>query len=61
VRARRPAPRRLAPDSRAAGDRLGAPNLRRLVAEIEALGRYDGVSARRPGDDPDDFDPGEPS
>ena len=30
-------------------------------AQIEGLARYDGVSARRPSDDPDDFDPGEPS
>ena len=31
------------------------------MAQIEDLGRYDGVSARRPGRDPDDFDPGEPA
>ena len=43
------------------GGELGPPNLRSLVEEIEALGRYDGVSARQPGGDPDDLDPGEPS
>jgi hypothetical protein len=40
---------------------FGAPNRRALAAQIEGLERYDGVSARRPSNDPDDFDPGEPS
>jgi hypothetical protein len=40
---------------------LGAQSRRRLAAQIENLGRYDGVSARRPSNDPDDFDPGTPS
>jgi len=43
------------------GGDLGPPNLRRLVAAIEGIGRYDGVSARPPSGDPEDFDPGEPS
>jgi len=43
------------------GGELGPPSVRRLVRQIEALGRYDGVSARQPSGDPDDFDPGEPS
>jgi hypothetical protein len=43
------------------GGDLGARNLRRLVRQIENLARYDGVSARRPSNDPEDFDLGEPS
>jgi len=43
------------------GGELGPPNLRSLLAQIDRLARYDGVSARRPSDDPEDFDPGEPS
>jgi hypothetical protein len=43
------------------GGDLGPPNLRRLLARIEAVGRYDGVSARQPSRDPDDFELGEPS
>jgi hypothetical protein len=43
------------------GGDLGARNVRALVARIEGLARYDGVSARRPSNDPDDFDPGTPS
>jgi hypothetical protein len=43
------------------GGELGPPNLRSLIAEIDALARYDGISARRPSNDPDDFDPGSPS
>jgi hypothetical protein len=43
------------------GGDFGPPNPRSLAAEIESLARYDGVSARRPSDDPEDFDPGEPS
>ena len=35
--------------------------MRRLLARIDGLARYDGVSARRPSNDPEDFDPGEPS
>lgn len=41
-----------------AGGSLGAPNLRALRAQVEALQRYDGVSARQPSRDPDDADPG---
>jgi hypothetical protein len=43
------------------GGELGPPNLRKLVAAIEDIGRYDGVSVRPPSRDPEDFDPGEPS
>ena len=43
------------------GGSLGPPNVRSLLTRIEGLARYDGVSARRPSDDPEDFDPGEPS
>jgi hypothetical protein len=43
------------------GGDLGPPNLRRLVAAIARIGRYDGVSVRPPSGDPEDFDPGEPS
>ena len=43
------------------GGDLGPPNVRALVASIERIGRYDGVSVRPPGRDPEDFDPGEPS
>jgi hypothetical protein len=43
------------------GGELGPRNLRRLLARIDGLARYDGVSARRPSSDPEDFDPGEPS
>jgi hypothetical protein len=42
------------------GGDLGARNLRQLVSQIEGLARYDGVSARRPSNDPEDFDPGAP-
>jgi hypothetical protein len=43
------------------GGELGPRSVRRLLARIDGLARYDGVSARRPSNDPDDFDPGEPS
>jgi hypothetical protein len=43
------------------GGELGPPSLRRLVAAIERIGRYDGLSVRPPSRDPEDFDPGEPS
>jgi hypothetical protein len=43
------------------GGDFGAPNPRALAAQIEGLARYDGVSARPPSNDPEDFDPGEPS
>jgi hypothetical protein len=43
------------------GGELGPRSLRRLLARIDRLGRYDGISARRPSNDPEDFDPGEPS
>jgi hypothetical protein len=43
------------------GGELGPPNVRSLLAQIDGLARYDGVSARRPSSDPEDFDPGEPS
>jgi hypothetical protein len=43
------------------GGDLGARNLRELVSQIEGLARYDGVSAGRPSNDPEDFDPGMPS
>jgi hypothetical protein len=48
-------------DLGSSGGDFGAPNARALAARIEALARYDGVSARRPSNDADDFDPGEPS
>jgi hypothetical protein len=48
-------------DLGSSGGDLGTPNPRALAAQIEALARYDGVSARRPSNDPDDFEPGEPS
>ena len=40
------------------GGTLGPPNLRALAEDIEGIARYDGVTARRPSRDPDDFDPG---
>ena len=40
---------------------LGPPNLRSLIAAIDGIHRYDGVSARGPRSDPDDFDLGLPS
>ena len=43
------------------GGALGAPNVRTLLGRIDGLARYDGISARRPSGDPEDFDPGEPS
>ncbi|MGI8780752.1 MAG: hypothetical protein ACR2L8_11430 [Solirubrobacteraceae bacterium] len=43
------------------GGELGPPNLRSLIAAIDGIHRYDGVSARGPRSDPDDFDPGLPS
>ena len=44
------------------GGELGPPNRRALFEAIDDVARYDGVSARRPSNDPDeDFDPGEPS
>ena len=43
------------------GGDLGPPNLRRLVARIAGIGRYDGVSAGPPSADPEDPDRGEPS
>ena len=43
------------------GGDLGPPSRRSLISRIEGLARYDGVSARRPTSDPDDFDPGVPS
>jgi hypothetical protein len=43
------------------GGELGPPSLRRLVAAIEGIRRYDGVSARQPSRDPDDLGTGEPS
>jgi len=43
------------------GGDLGPPNLPRLLDRIEGLARYDGISARRPSGDPEDFDPGQPS
>jgi len=43
------------------GGDLGARNVRQLAGQIEGIARYDGVSARRPSNDPDDFDPGAPS
>jgi hypothetical protein len=48
-------------DLGSSGGDLGAPNVRALAAQIEGLARYDGVSARRPIADPENFDPGEPS
>lgn len=43
------------------GGDLGPPNVRALVAAIDDIARYDGVSVRRPSRDPEDFDPGVPS
>ena len=43
------------------GGELGPRSVRRLLRRIDGLARYDGVSARRPSNDPEDFDPGEPS
>jgi hypothetical protein len=43
------------------GGELGPPNRRALVDAIDAIARYDGVSARRPSNDPEDFEPGEPA
>ena len=43
------------------GGELGPPNRRALVDAIDAIARYDGVSARRPSSDPEDFEPGEPA
>jgi hypothetical protein len=43
------------------GGDLGPPNVRSLLDQIDALHRYDGIFARRPGGDPEDFDPGQPS
>lgn len=43
------------------GGTLGPPNLRRLLAGIQGVHRYDGIRARRPGGDPEAFDPGVPS
>jgi hypothetical protein len=43
------------------GGDLGARNVRQLVGQIEGIARYDGVSARKPSNDPEDFDPGMPS
>ena len=48
-------------DFGSSGGELGPPNRRALIASIDAIARYDGVSARRPSNDPEDFDPGEPS
>ena len=43
------------------GGELGPPNLRSLIAAIDGIHRYDGVSARGARSDPEDFDPGLPS
>ena len=43
------------------GGALGPRNRRTLLRRIEGIARYDGISARRPSSDPEDFDPGEPS
>ena len=43
------------------GGELGPRSVRRLLERINGLARYDGVSARRPSNNPEDFDPGEPS
>jgi hypothetical protein len=43
------------------GGSLGPRNLRTLLRRIQGLARYDGISARRPSSDPEDFDPGTPS
>jgi len=43
------------------GGKLGPPSVRSLLEQIRGLARYDGISARRPSSDPEDFDPGEPS
>jgi hypothetical protein len=43
------------------GGNLGPRSVRRLLERVNNLARYDGISARRPSRDPDDFNPGEPS
>jgi len=43
------------------GGELGPPNLRSLIAAIDGIHRYDGVSARGPRGDHEDFGPGLPS
>ncbi len=43
------------------GGELGPPNVRSLLDQIDGLQRYDGVFVRRPGGDPEDFDPGQRS
>jgi hypothetical protein len=43
------------------GGELGPRSVRRLLARIDGLARYDGISARRPSSDPDDFEAGEPT
>ena len=43
------------------GGDLGPPSVKRLLARIDGVQRYDGLSARRPSGDPEDSDPGEPS
>jgi hypothetical protein len=43
------------------GGELGPSSVRRLLDRIDRIARYDGISARRPSRDPEDFDPGEPS
>jgi len=48
-------------DSGSGGGELGPPNLRRLVAAIRKLARYDGISSRRPSADGEDPDRGVPS
>jgi hypothetical protein len=48
-------------DFGASGGELGPRSVRRLLERINNLARYDGISARRPSNDPEDFDPGEPS
>jgi len=40
---------------------LGPPGIRELAFQIAGLARFDGISARRPRADPDEFDPGVPS
>jgi hypothetical protein len=40
---------------------LGPPSKRRLIAAIDSLARYDGISAGRPSSDPNDPDAGVPS
>jgi hypothetical protein len=43
------------------GGELGPPNERSLLRRIGRIARYDGISARRPSTNSEDFDPGEPS